>query len=80
MIELKVNKGEVTVVDCDGTLGEQIQDILDIIRYFYLSNSRDTAQMTFQHGSLDGVVNEGGDAKADEAWAWMPPAELMKED
>lgn len=28
--------------------------------------------MTFRNGILDGVVNEGGDAQADKAWAWQP--------
>ena len=76
MLELKVDKGKVTVTGIEGTLGELIDDVLDIIRYFWLSQeSAGWGAMTFRNGILDGVVNEGGDAKADKAWAWMPPKE-----
>lgn len=37
MLELKVDKGKVTVTGIEGTLGELIDDVLDIIRYFWLS-------------------------------------------
>lgn len=77
MLELKVDKGKVTVTGIEGTLGELIDDVLDIIRYFWLSQERaGWGAMTFRNGILDGVVNEGGDAQADKAWAWQPAEEV----
>lgn len=74
MIELKVSEHKVTVTNIDATLGELIQDIADIIRYFYLSQAKaGWGENTFRKCLLDYLVNEGGDANADEAWAWQPP-------
>ena len=73
MIEIKVNKHEVTVTDIDGTLGELIEDVADIVRHFYLSQEKaGWGANTFRKCLLDYLVNEGGDANADKAWAWQP--------
>ena len=74
MIELKVSEHEVTVTNIEGTLGELIEDVADIIRHFYLSQVKGGwGGNAFKTGILSHLVNEGGDANADEAWAWQPP-------
>ena len=76
MIELKVNKHEVTVTDIDGTIGELADDIADIIRYFYLSEKKaGWGGDTFRTCLMSYLVNEGGDANMDKAWAWQPQKE-----
>lgn len=76
MIELKVENHKVTVIHISATLGELIEDIADIIRYFYLSQVKaGWGGNTFRRCLLDYLVNEKGDVAADKAWAWQPPTE-----
>lgn len=76
MIELKVSEHKVTVTNIDGTIGEVIEDIADIIRHFYLSQEKaGWGGDTFRRCLMDYLVNEGRDANMDKAWAWQPQKE-----